>query len=140
MLRTIFCDYSDAYLLLKGIITVANTAVAGQVANNANKRVIFKNCVPFTSCIRRIYNTWVDYAQYIDVDMPVYNSIEYSDNYSKTSGIVWQYCRHVAAVNDDNEIIDFTDANATTDSFNLEEKLTGQTDSNDTKNVEIWYH
>ena len=69
--------------------------------------------------------------------MPMYNLIEYSDNYSKTSGILWQYCRDEPAVDNDNEITDFTEANATTDSFNLKEKLTGQTGDNGTKSVEI---
>ena len=56
--------------------------------------------------------------------MLMYNLIEYSDNYSKTSGISWQYFRDVPAVNDYNEIFDFTEANETTESFNLIVKLT----------------
>ena len=87
MLRSSLCDYSDAYILAKGTKTVANTAAAGQAANNVDKKVIFKNCAPFPSCINRINNTQIDDAQYIDVIMPMYNLIEYSDNYSKTSGI-----------------------------------------------------
>ena len=66
----------------------------------------------------------------------MYNSIEYSDNYSKVSRILWQYCRDVPAVNNDGTIIDFTEANAC-DSFNLKEKLIGQTENNGRKNVEI---
>ena len=60
--------------------------------------------------------------------MPMYNLIEYSDNYSKTSGILWQYCR-------DGAIVNFNEANATTDSFNIKEKLTGQTGKNGINNV-----
>ena len=60
MLQSSLCDYSDAYLLFKGTITVANTAVARQAANNANKKVIFKNCAPFTSCISKINITQID--------------------------------------------------------------------------------
>ena len=67
----------------------------------------------------------------------MYNLKEYSDNYSKTSGSLWQYCRDVPAVNNDDAIIDFTVANATTDLFNLTEKLTGQTGNNGTKNFEM---
>ena len=137
MLRSSLCDYSDACILVKGTITVANTAVAGPAANNANKKVIFKDCAPFTSCISRINNTQIDDAQYIDVVMPMYNLIEYSYNYSKTSGILFQYCRDVPVVDANGAIIDFTEANATTDSFSLKVKLTGQTDKNGTKNVEI---
>ena len=67
----------------------------------------------------------------------MYNSIEYSDNYSKTSGILWQFCRYVPAVDANGAITDFNEANATTDLFNLKVKLTGQTDNNGTKNAEI---
>ena len=86
MLRSILCDYSDAYILVKGNISVNNTAAAGAAANNTNKKVIFKNCAPFTDCISKINNTQVDNAKDIDIVMPMYNLIEYRDNYSKTSG------------------------------------------------------
>ena len=86
MLRSSLCDYSDAYILVKGNITVNNTAADGAAANNTNKKVIFKNCAPFTNCISKINNTQIDDAEYIDIVMPMYNLIEYSDNYSKTSG------------------------------------------------------
>ena len=51
ILRSSLSDYSDAYVLVKGNITVNNTATAGAAANNTNKKVIFKNCAPFTNCI-----------------------------------------------------------------------------------------
>ena len=51
MLRSRLCDYSDAYILVKGNITVNNTAAEGAAANNINKKVTFKNCAPFTNCI-----------------------------------------------------------------------------------------
>ena len=57
MLRARLCDYSDACILVKGTVTVANTAAYDAHANNTNKKVIFKNCVPFTSRISRINNT-----------------------------------------------------------------------------------
>ena len=90
MLRFTLCDYSDAYILVKGNISVNNTAAADADANNTNKKVIFKNCAPFTNCISKINNTQIDNAEYIDIVMPMYNLIEYSDNYSKTSGSLWQ--------------------------------------------------
>ena len=65
--------------------------------------------------------------------MEIYDLIDYSDNFPKTSGILWQFCRDVPALNDDGEITDFTGANATTELFNLKVKLTGQTSSNGTK-------
>ena len=83
MLRSSLCDYSDAYILVKGNISVNNTAADGAAANNTNKKVIFKNCAPFTNCISKINNTQIDNAEYIDIVMPMYNLIEYSDNYSK---------------------------------------------------------
>ena len=89
MLRSILCDYSDAYIPFKGNITVNNPAGAGATANNINKKVIFKSCAPFTNCISKINNTQIDNAEYIDIGMPMYNLIEYSDNYSKTSGSLW---------------------------------------------------
>ena len=71
-------------------MTVNNTADNGAAANNTNKKVIFKNCAPFTNCISRINNTEIDNAQYIDIVIPMNNLIEYSDNYSKISGSLWQ--------------------------------------------------
>ena len=92
MLRSSLCDYSDAYILVKGNITVNNTAPEGAAANNTNKKVIFKNCAPFTDCISKLNNTEIDNTGEIHIVMPMYNLIEYSDNYSKTSGSLWQYC------------------------------------------------
>ena len=86
MLKSSLCDYSDAYVHVKGTITVNNTAAADADVNNTNKKVIFKNCAPFTICISEINNTQVDNVKDIDIGMPMYNLIEYSDNYSKTSG------------------------------------------------------
>ena len=78
MLRSSLCHYSGAYILIKGNLAVNNNAGAGAVANNIGKKVIFKNCVPFTSCISKINNTQKDNAEYIDIVMPVHNLIEYS--------------------------------------------------------------
>ena len=83
MLKPSLCDYSDAYILVKGTISVNNTAAAGAVVNNTNKKVIFKNCAPFTNCTSEINNTQIDNAKDIDTVMPMYNLIEYSDNYEK---------------------------------------------------------
>ena len=77
MLKSSLCDYSDAYVLVKGNITVNNTAAADADANNTNEKVIFKNCAPFTNCISEINNTQVDNAKDIDIVMSVYNLIEY---------------------------------------------------------------
>ena len=78
MLKSSLCDYSDASILDKGTIAVNNTAAA---ANNTNKKVIFKNFAPFTICISEVNNTQVENAKDIDILMPMYNFIEYSDKY-----------------------------------------------------------
>ena len=135
LLRCSLCDYNDAYILVKGNITVSNTAAGCGNANNTNKKVIFKNCTPFTSYISKISNTQIDYRENIYIAMPMYNLVEYSDNYSKTSGSLWQYRKKIPAVNDDGNIADFNGANAT-DSFNLKTKITGQTAA-DNNNVNI---
>ena len=80
MLKSSLCDYSDAYILVKGTISVVNTADA---------EVIFKNCALFTDWISQISNTQIDNARDIDVVRAIYNLIEKSDNYSKTSGSLW---------------------------------------------------
>ena len=136
MLRSSLCNNSDAYILVKGNISVNNTAGAGAAANNIDKKVIFKNFAPFTNCISKINNTQIDNAEYIDIVMPMYNLIEYSDNYSKTSGSLWQYCKEIPAVNNNGDIVDFNGANAT-DSFNFKTKITGQTNDDGIINVEI---
>ena len=100
MLRSSLCNYSN----VKGNITVNNTADAGAAANHTNKKVIFKNCAPFTNCISKINNTQIDNSEYTDIVMPMYNLIEYSNNYSKTSGNLWQYCKDIPAVNNNDDI------------------------------------
>ena len=129
MLRSSLCDYSDAYIPVKGNITVNNAAAEGAAATYTNKKVIFKNCAPFTSGKTKINNTEIDNVEYTDIVMPMYNLIEYSNNYSKTSGSLWQYCKEIPAVNNDGDIAGFNGANAT-DSFNFKIKLTGQTAAN----------
>ena len=134
MLRSILCHYSDAYILLKGNISVNNTAVADVNANNTNKKVIFKTRAPFTDCISKINNTQVANAKDIDIVMPMYNLIEYSD---KLSGSLWQYCKEIPAVNSNGDIADFNGANATA-SFNFKAKIMGQPDDDgERNNVEI---
>ena len=134
MLRSSVCEYSDTYILVKGSISVNNTAAVDADANNTNQKVIFKNYAPFTDCISKINNTQVDNAKDIDIVMPMYNLLEYSDNYSKTFGSLWQYCKDIPAVNNNGDIVDFNGTNAT-DSFNFR---TGQTNNNGRiDNVEI---
>ena len=135
MLKSSLCDYSDAYILVKGTISVNGTA-AGDAINNNNRKVIFKNCAPFTNCISEINNTQIHNAKDIDIVMHMYNLIEYSDNYAKTTGSLWQYCKDIPARNNNYEIVVFT-GNNLTDSFNFKAKITGQTGDDGTKDVEI---
>ena len=136
MLKSSLCDYSDAYILVKGTISVNNTAAVGDAVNNDDKKVIFKNCAPFTNCISEINNTQVDNAEDIDIVMPMYNLIEYSDNYAKTTGSLWQYYKDIPARHNNNQITEFTEGN-TTDSFKFKVKITDQTGNDGTKDVEI---
>ena len=129
MLRSNLCDYADAYILVKGTITItgAGNDDAAKRADERDKGATFKNCAPFTKCISRINNTDIDNAQDIDIVMPMYNLIEYSDNYSKTSGSLWKYYK-----DDPNNNI------ANSESFKSKIKITGKTpDDFNTKDVEI---
>ena len=117
MLKSSLCDYSDAYILVKGKITItgAGADAAARQADERDKGVALKNCVPFTNCISEINNTQVDNAKDIDIVMPMYSLIEYSDNYAKTTGSLWQYFRDEP---DDNL--------AYSESFKSKIKITGK--------------
>ena len=88
MLRSDLCDFNDAYIVVKGVITVTSP-------NNAkrNKSVTFKNNAPFINCITKINGIKIDNAEDLDVVMPMYNLLEYSKNYEKTTGSLWNYYR-----------------------------------------------
>ena len=129
MLKSSLCDYSDAYILVKGTITIegAGADAAARQADERDKSVALKNCAPFTNCISEINNTQVDNAKDIDNVMPMYNLIEYSDNYAKTTRSLWQYFR-----DEPNDIL------AESESFKSKITITGKTPANDNeKDVEI---
>ena len=111
-------------------LSVNNTAAADADVNNTNKTVIFKNCVPFINCISEINNTQVD------IVMPIYNLIEYSDNDSKTPGSLSQYCKDRQVVNNNGVIVNFNVNNAA-NLFNFKTKMAGHTEDNGTKKFEI---
>ena len=114
------CDYSDAYILVTGNITAT--------PNNAATQVVFKNCAPFENCRTEINETFIDEATHINITMPMYNLIEYSVNYSNTSGSLWHFKR--------DEIIN--NADVTNDdnapSFKHKASLIGDTRNNGGKN------
>ena len=95
MLKSSLRDYSDAYILVKGKITITGTGddTAAIQTDERDEGAAFKNCAPFTICISEINNTEIDNCKDIDIVMPMHNLIEYSDNYAKTSGSLWQYYR-----------------------------------------------
>ena len=82
MLKPSLCDYSDAYILVKGriIITEAGDDAVVRQADERNKGVIFKNCSPFTNCKREIHNIGIDNAKDNDTVMPMYKLTEYSND------------------------------------------------------------
>ena len=86
MIRSNLCDYIDGYIVVSETI-----AITGARADERNKGVIFKNSAQFTEYISETYNAQIVNAKEIDVVVPMYNLIEYSNNYSKTSGSLWQY-------------------------------------------------
>ena len=130
MLRSDLCDFSDAYIVVKGTITVTNPD------NNVyDKKLAFKNNAPFVSCISKINNTIIDNAEDLDVVMPIYNLIEYSKNYSKTTGQFWNYYRDEPNSGVNNNInYSIKDSK----SFNYKTSITGKLEGNDTgKEAEI---
>ena len=130
MLRSDLCDFGDAYIVVKGTITVTNPD------NNVyDKKLAFKNNAPFVSCISKINNTIIDNAEDLDVVMPIYNLIEYSKNYSKTTGQFWNYYRDEPNSGVNNNInYSIKDSK----SFNYKTSITGKLEGNDTgKEAEI---
>ena len=129
LLKSSLCDYSDAYILVKGTITItgAGADAAARQADERDKGVAFKNCAQFINCISEINNTQVENANDIDIVMPMYNLIECSDNYAKTTGSLWQYFR-----DEPNNNL------AHSESFKSKIKITGKTPNDDNKkDVEI---
>ena len=119
MLRS---KYSNAYIAVKGRISVGGT----NNANARNKKLTFKNNPPFRSCILKINNTYIDNKEDLDIVIPVYNLLEYSENYSKTSGSLWNYYRDEVndSANENNDANNFTiNNNKTATSKSLEYKI-----------------
>ena len=92
MLRSDLCDYSDAYIVVKGDI-VLTKAIGRRPVDIRNRFLAFKNNAPFTNYISKINNVLIDNAEDLDIVMPMYNLLEYSKNYRKTTGSLWNYYR-----------------------------------------------
>ena len=133
MLRSDLCDYSDAYIVVKRAITVIDP-------NNANydKKLTLKNNAPFTSCILKINNTLIDNAEDLDIVIPMYNLLEYSKNYKKTTGSFWNYYRNEpnSGIGGENNSVNYSIKDSK--SFDYKTSITGKLEGNNTeKEVKI---
>ena len=125
ILRSDLCNYSDAYILVKGTVTV-NGVVNG--AENEilrrNRPLILKNNAPFVSCMTKINNEFIEDADDLDIVMPMDNLLEYSKNYRKTIGSLYNYYRD--ELSDDNNPNNFPNTNVVNSSaFEYKNKITG---------------
>ena len=125
MLRSNLCDYSDAYILVKGTITVM-APDANNIRDKRNRPLILKNNAPFVSCITRINGELVEDADDLDIVIPMYNLLEYSKNYRKTIGSLYNYYRDELSDDaDDNNFDNIKVVNSNT--FKYKNKIIGNT-------------
>ena len=129
MLRSSLCDYSDAYVLVKGTITVTAPGVnnnADNIRDKRNRPLILKNNAPFVSCITRINGKLIEDADDLDIVISMYNLLEYSKNYRKTIGSLYNYYRDELSDDaDDNNFDNINVVNSNT--FKYKNKITGNT-------------
>ena len=92
MLRSDLYDYSDAYIVVKGDI-ILTKAIKRRPIDIRNRFLAFKKSAPFTNCISKINNVLVENTEDLDIVTPMYNLLEYSKNYRKTTGSFWNYYR-----------------------------------------------
>ena len=100
MLRSDLCDYSDAYILVNGTITITANAGANNIRDKKDRKLILKNNAPFALCISRINGKLIEDADDLDVVMPMYNLLEYIKKYRKTIGSLYNY--YSDELSDDN--------------------------------------
>ena len=133
MLRSDLCDFSDAYIVVKGDITLTKTNKR-RIIDIRNRFLAFKNNAPFTNCISKINNVLIDNGEDLVVVIPMYNLLEYIKNYRKTTGSLWNCYR--------DEANDFPannyNANSITSSASFEYKtnITGKTSNTNQENGE----
>ena len=121
-------------MLVKGTVTVPNTGTAANPNNRKN--TIIENCAPFTDCINEINNTRIDNAKDIDIVIPIYNLMEYGDNYSKTFSL-WQGYRDESFLEDNGAIADLPADNYNCALFKFKTKVAGRTGNDGKKDVKI---
>ena len=130
MLRSSLCDYSDAYILVIGTITIADAATVG----GNSIQVVFKCCTQFTNCMREINNTQINNVKNIDVVMEMYNLLEFNNIFLKTSQRLWQQYRDGPDLKNDSAL---KNCPSNSVSFKFKQKIIGSTDDADAKAVQI---
>ena len=129
MLRSNLCDYSDAYILVNGTITVEADHIGAGVVENRdrkNRPLIFKNNAPFTSCITKFNNEFIEDADDLDIVMPMYNLLEYTKNYRKSTGSLYNYYRDELSDDADNNNFDNIKV-VNSEAFKYKNKIIGNT-------------
>ena len=121
VIKPFLCDYSDAYILITGDITVTDIA--------ADVNVAFKNCAPFTRCVTHVNDEHVKTAENLDIIMPMYNLLEYSDNYADSSVSLYEFKRDESPVNDNWNLINVALTNLS--SFKYKASLLGKATDDD---------
>ena len=130
MLRSSLCDYSDVYILVKGTATVTGN----EHGDRQNRPLILKNNAPFVSCMTKINNEFIEDADDLDIVMPMYNLLEYSKNYRKTIGSLYNYYRD--ELSDDNDNDNFGNIKvANSEAFKYENKIIANTYNVDSTRV-----
>ena len=125
MLRSSLCDYSDAYILVKGTVIVTapgDNNNANNIRDKINRPLILKNNAPFVSCITKINGELIEDADDLDIVLPMYNLLEYSKNYRKTIGLLYNYYRDELSGDTNNN-----DNAINSDTFRYKNKITGNT-------------
>ena len=125
MLRSDLCDYADAYILVNGTITVTAAAGANNIRDKKNRKLILKNNAPFVSCMTRINGELIEDADDLDIVMPMYNLLEYSKNYRKAIGSLYNYYRDELTNDNNNNFANRNVVNSNT--FKYKNKITGNT-------------
>ena len=125
ILRSDLCDYADAYILVNGTITVMAAAGANNIRDKKNRKLILKNNAPFVSCITRINGELFEDADDLDIAMPMYNLLEYSKNYRKTIGSLYNYYRDELTNDNNNNSTNRNVGNSNT--FKYKNKISGNT-------------
>ena len=137
MLRSDLCDFSDAYIVVKGDITLTKTNER-EIIDIRNSFLAFKNNAPFTNCISKINYVLTDNAEDLDIVMPMYNLIEYSKNYRKTTGSLWNYYRDAPnnpPLDDDPPTINYNaDPITYSESFKYKSSITEKTSNANQEN------